>query len=78
MTTTATDFTDNDTVELFVYGSEFRKGTSGMEKSLEAGFESKENPIIIKDAYEVSGSEMAHVGWVEVATENGNQDTYGT
>ena len=65
-------FLDNDTVEVFVYGSEFRKGSRGMEGSLEAGFESKENnPIIIKDKYEVSGSEMAHIGWVEVTTENG-------
>jgi len=72
LTTTLTDFTDNDTVELFVYGSEFNKGSRGMEGSLEASFESKENnPIIIKDKYEVSGSEMAHVGWVEVTTENG-------
>jgi len=43
-----------------------------MVGSLEADFEAKENnPIIIKDKYEVSGSEMAHVGWVEVSTENG-------
>ena len=69
---TPAEFDDNDAVELFVYGSEFRKGTTGMEESLEASFEEKENnPIIIKDKYEVSGSEMAHVGWVEVATENG-------
>ena len=65
-------FADNDAVTVFVYGSEFKKGTSGMDGSLEADFESKENnPIIIKDKYEVSGSEMAHVGWVEVTTENG-------
>jgi len=60
------------TCDIFVYGSEFKKGTSGMSDSYEAGFEDKENnPIIIKDKYEVSGSEMAHVGWVEVTTENG-------
>lgn len=65
-------FSDNDAVTVFVYGSEFKKGTAGMDGSLEADFESKENnPIIIKDKYEVSGSEMAHVGWVEVTTENG-------
>jgi len=65
-------FTDNDAVTVFVYGSEFKKGTNGMSGSLEADFEAKENnPIIIKDKYEVSGSEMAHVGWVEVTTENG-------
>jgi hypothetical protein len=28
-------------------------------------------PIIIKDTYTVSGSDMAQVGWVEVTTENG-------
>jgi hypothetical protein len=62
---------DND-VTIFVFGSEFKKGTAGMVGSLEADFEAKENnPIIIKDKYEVSGSEMAHVGWVEVTTENG-------
>lgn len=62
----------NDAVTIFVYGSEFQKGTDGMTGSLEADFESKENnPIIIKDKYEVSGSEMAHIGWVEVTSENG-------
>ena len=65
-------FTAGESVTIFVYGSEFRKGTDGMVGSLEADFQAKENnPIIIKDKYEVSGSEMAHVGWVEVSTENG-------
>ena len=65
-------FVDTDTCEIFVFGSEFAKGSEGMKGSYEASFESKENnPIIIKDKYEVSGSEMAHVGWVEVTTENG-------
>ena len=65
-------FAASDAVEIFVYGSEFSKGSEGMEGSMEASFETKENnPIIIKDKYEVSGSEMAHVGWVEVTTENG-------
>lgn len=65
-------FDATDAVTIFVYGSEFKKGTNGMDGSLEADFEAKENnPIIIKDKYEVSGSEMAHVGWVEVTTENG-------
>lgn len=68
----AANFTAADAITIFVYGSEFKKGTAGMQGSLEADFESKENnPIIIKDRYEVSGSEMAHVGWVEVTTENG-------
>ena len=65
-------FDDNDAVTLFVFGSEFKKGSAGMVGSLEADFEAKENsPIIIKDKYEVSGSEMAHVGWVEVTSEGG-------
>lgn len=62
----------SNTVTSFVYGSEFQKGSAGMSGSLEAEddiFECK--PIIIKDNYEVSGSDMAQVGWVEVTTENG-------
>jgi hypothetical protein len=56
----------------FVYGSEFKKGTNGMSGSLEAEDSIFDNsPIIIKDNYEVSGSDMAQIGWVEVTTENG-------
>ena len=29
------------------------------------------SPIILKDKYEVSGSDMAQIGWIEVTTENG-------
>jgi hypothetical protein len=59
-------------VTAFVYGSEFSKGTNGMDGSLEAEDEIFDvKPIIIKDTYQVSGSEMAQVGWVEVTTENG-------
>jgi hypothetical protein len=57
---------------IFVYGSEFAKGTTGMEGSLEAEdnfFENK--PIILKDKYAVNGSDMAQIGWVEVTSENG-------
>lgn len=59
-------------VAAFVYGSEFKKGSNGMVGSLEGqdSFYSN-NPIIIKDKYEVSGSDMAQIGWVEVTTENG-------
>ncbi len=57
---------------VFIYGSEFKKGTNGMQGSLEADDEIFENsPIIIKDKYAVSGSDMAQIGWVEVTTENG-------
>ena len=72
MVTGSGSFTAADAVKIFVFGSEFKKGTNGMSGSLQASFEAKENnPIIIKDKYEVSGSELAHVGWVEVTTENG-------
>jgi len=57
---------------VFVYGSEFKKGTTGMIGSLEAEDEIFSNsPIIIKDKYAVSGSDMAQIGWIEVTTENG-------
>jgi len=60
------------TLSVFIYGSEFKKGTTGMEGSLEADDIIFENsPIIIKDKYAVSGSDMAQIGWVEVTTENG-------
>ena len=60
------------TVSCFIYGSEFAKGTAGMVGSNEADdfiFDNK--PIIIKDTYEVSGSDMAQIGWIEVTTEDG-------
>ena len=57
---------------VFIYGSEFKKGTAGMGGSLESDDNIFDNsPIIIKDKYAVSGSDMAQIGWVEVTTENG-------
>jgi hypothetical protein len=57
---------------VFIYGSEFRKGTNGMVGSLEAESSIFSNsPIIIKDKYAVNGSDMAQIGWVEVTSENG-------
>ena len=62
----------NADVSVFIYGSEFKKGTNGMQGSLEADDLIFENsPIILKDKYAVSGSDMAQIGWVEVTTENG-------
>ena len=69
---TAAGMTGTTGLTVFVYGSEFKKGTNGMDGSLEANpviFEN--NPIIIKDKYEVAGSDLAQVGWIEVTTENG-------
>ena len=60
------------TSTVFVYGSEFSQGSNGMVGSLEADpniFSNK--PVIIKDKYIVSGSDMAQIGWVEVKADNG-------
>ena len=57
---------------IFIYGSEFKKGTLGMVESLESDdfiFDNK--PIIIKDKYQVSGSDMAQIGWIEITSEDG-------
>jgi len=65
-------FADDSIFSLFVYGSEFAKGTNGMTGSLEASFTQFSNkPIIIKDNYEINGSDAAQIGWVEVAAEDG-------
>jgi hypothetical protein len=62
----------NADVSVFIYGSEFKKGSNGMDGSLEADDKIFDNsPIIIKDKYSVNGSDMAQIGWVEVTTENG-------
>ena len=69
---TTQNFPQNTTCTVFVYGSEFAKGTDTMVGSLEAQdnfFENK--PIILKDTYSVNGSDMAQIGWVEVTSENG-------
>ncbi len=60
------------TFTVFIYGSEFRKGTAGMAGSLESDDYIFDNsPIIVKDTYQVSGSDMAQIGWIEITTENG-------
>jgi hypothetical protein len=65
-------FSGTAVLSVWIYGSEFKKGTAGMIGSLEAEDEIFDNsPIIIKDKYAVSGSDMAQIGWVEVTTENG-------
>jgi hypothetical protein len=64
--------TGNNDITAFVYGSEFAKGTEGMVGSLtpEPQF-SNVKPVIIKDRFNISGSDMAQIGWVEVTSENG-------
>ncbi len=59
-------------LKIFVYGSLFAKGTASGSKSIEPQFTQYSNqPIIIKDRYAINGSDMAQIGWVEVATEDG-------
>jgi hypothetical protein len=60
-------------LKIFVYGSEYRKGTTDADiKSVTPSFTQFSNsPIIIKEKYSISGSDTAQIGWVEVATEDG-------
>ena len=60
------------TIKLFVYGSEFKKGAAAMSGAVEPNFLSLTNkPMIIKDHFEIAGSDAAQIGWVEVSGENG-------
>jgi hypothetical protein len=62
----------NGDVTVFIYGSEFQKGTAGMDGSLESDdYIFENNPIILKDTYLVNGSDMAQIGWIEITTEDG-------
>ena len=71
-------------IKVFVYGSEYQKGqkvdaatpaganTGNQYVSVDPAFTQFSNsPIILKSQYVVSGSDMAQIGWVEVATEDG-------
>ena len=72
-------------VKVFVYGSEYPKGsvtpnapgapgavTGTQVISVDPAFtQFSNNPIIIRNKYVVNGSDMAQIGWVEVATEDG-------
>ena len=77
----ATSSTANDTT-ILVYGSEYAKGksytneagtaVSDSHKANEPKMQTYSNkPIILKDYYEVSGSDTARIGWVEVTSEGG-------
>ena len=65
-------------LKVFVYGSDYAKGSTipstgaGSRISVNPAFTQYSNsPIIIRNQYVVSGSDMAQIGWVEVATEDG-------
>ena len=68
--------------KVFVYGSDYRKGTDTVQGSVTALNQGRisvdpqltqysNSPIILRSQYVVSGSDMAQIGWVEVATEDG-------
>ena len=62
----------NGNLSLFVFGSEYGKGSSLAGNSVDASFTTYSNkPIILRDKYEVNGSDVAQIGWVEVTTEIG-------
>ena len=66
-------------IKVFVYGSAYSKGrnTDGTGAnaeriSVDPSFTQYSNsPVIIRNQYVVNGSDMAQIGWVEVASEDG-------
>jgi hypothetical protein len=70
-------------VKVFVYGSEYEKGSVTPNNTATAGpangyisvdpsfTQYSNSPIIIRNKYTVNGSDMAQIGWIEVATEDG-------
>ena len=69
--------TDND-CRILVFGSENAKGTAYVGgRANEPQFTTFTNkPIILKDMYEVSGSDVSQIGWVEVSGEDGQNGYY--
>ena len=68
----AVNFSDAEAVNIFVYGTEYRKGSNEVTRSMDASFTQFSNkPAIIRDRYQGSGSDTAQIGWVEVTSENG-------
>jgi len=68
----------SDACTLLVFGSEYAKGTDGQgghasgAKAITPTFKSFSNkPVIMKDYYEISGSDASAIGWVEISGEDG-------
>jgi hypothetical protein len=72
----------NKATTILVYGSEYGKGQSYNVAAGNAAADSRganqpsfktftNKPIILKDYYEISGSDASRIGWVEVAAEDG-------
>jgi hypothetical protein len=69
--------TGTETLRVLVYGSERAKGTAGRTGANKPSFKSIANkPIILKDKYEISGSDASQIGWVEVSGEEGQNGYY--
>ena len=65
-------FADADKINVFVYGSEFAKGSASMVGELKPSFTQFSNrPLIIKDHFKIDGSDTAQIGWVETTDESG-------
>ncbi len=63
-------------IVVLVYGSEYKKGANGRAGANTPKFQTfKNKPIILKDKYEISGSDASAIGWVEVSGEE-NQSGY--
>jgi hypothetical protein len=59
-------------VKCLVFGSEYAKAATGRTGANEPKFVSFDNkPVIMKDKYEISGSDTGAIGWVEVSGEDG-------
>ena len=65
-------FSDSEKINVFVYGSEFPKGSASMSGELKPQFQQYNNrPLILKDHFKIDGSDTAQIGWVETTDEAG-------
>ena len=70
-------FADNDVLRVLVYGSEMQKASTKRARANKPAHKSLTNkPIIMRDYYEISGSDTAQIGWVEVSGEEGQTGYY--
>ena len=73
-------FTAGDVVKIFVFGSEYAKGSTlandGYQSITPSFTQFSNSPIIIRNKYVVNGSDTAQIGWVEIATEDGANGYY--
>ena len=80
-TLAAAGFTDGmDALKIFVYGSEYQKGSTLADDnytSIQPSFTQFNNsPVIIRNKYVVNGSDTAQIGWVNITTEDGADGFY--